>query len=122
MQDFDATAVLNSVDENLIDVFMACIQGLFADEYDQIKLNDLHSISAVVYARQGGKTIEGIEFLNGNDNIDFVQYNKNKTVQGENFVLTQFASTLSRAKNRLYEDLSDINFDGIKYRKDICLN
>ncbi|MBO5385782.1 hypothetical protein J6A64_05650, partial [bacterium] len=115
-------AVLNSVDENLIDVFMACIQGLFADEYDQIKLNDLHSISAVVYARQGGKTIEGIEFLNGNDNIDFVQYNKNKTVQGENFVLTQFASTLSRAKNRLYEDLSDINFDGIKYRKDICLN
>ena len=25
-------------------------------------------------------------------------------------------------KNKLYDDLSEIDFDGIKYRKDVCLN
>ena len=122
MQDFDVAAVLNSVEENLIDVFIACIQGLFADEYEQIKSNDLHSISAVVYARQGGKLINGLELIDNSENLDFIQYNKNLTVQGANFVLTCCASTLSRAKNKLYDDLSEISFDGIKYRKDICLN
>ena len=51
--------------------------------------------------------------------------NKNKyleyeTVIGKNLVLTKTASTLTRARKYLYEDLSMINFDGIKYRKDIC--
>ena len=120
MQNFDARAVLNSVEENLIDVFIACIQGLFADEYEQIKTNDLHSISSVVSARQGGKSIKWFELFDEKDNIDFIQYNKNLTVQGENIVLTRCASTLSRAKGYLYGDLSEINFDGVKYRKDIC--
>ena len=54
------------------------------------------------------------------DDIDFISGDSVKTVQGENFVLTKSASTLSRARNLLYEDLSEIHFDGIKYRKDIC--
>ena len=122
MQDFDAVAVLNSIEEDLIDVFIACVQGLFADEYEQIKSNDLHSISAVVSARQGGKLINGLDLIDDSENLDFIQYNKKQTVQGENFVLTCCASTLSRAKNKLYDNLSEISFDGIKYRKDICQN
>jgi phosphoribosylamine-glycine ligase len=122
MQDFDSKAVLNSVDENLVDVFVACIQGLFADEYEEIKSNDLHSISAVLSTRQVGKQIKGLDLIDDVEDIDYVSGNGKLTVQGENFVLTRCASTLSRAKNKLYDDLSEIDFDGIKYRKDICLN
>ncbi len=122
MQDFDAKAVLNSIDENLIDVFVACIQGLFADEYEEIKSNDMSSISAVVVARQARKSIKGLDMIDDVDNVDFISGNGKLTVQGENFVLTRCASTLSRAKNKLYDDLSEINFDGIKYRKDVCLS
>ena len=122
MQDFDAAAVLNSLEENLISVFVACIQGLFADEYEEIKSNETHSVSALVSARQGGKLISGLNLIDDVDNIDFIQWNKNTTLQGENFVLTRSASTLTRAKNMLYDDLAEITFDGIKYRKDICQN
>ena len=122
MQDFDAKAVLNSLDENLIDVFVACIQGLFADEYEEIKSNDMSSVSTVVVARQSGKPIKCLDMIEDVDDIDFISGNGKFTVQGENFVLTRCASTLSRAKNKLYDDLSEIDFDGIKYRKDICLN
>jgi phosphoribosylamine--glycine ligase len=122
MQDFDACAVLNSVDENLIGVFVACIQGLFSDEYEVIKTNDLHSLSVVVSSRQKDKPITGINYFDDNCNVDFIQGNGKLTTLGENFVLTSSASTLSRAKNNLYDELSEIKFDGIKYRKDICLN
>lgn len=122
LSNFDAAAVLKTVEENLIEVFVACIQGLFADEYDEIKTNNMHTISVVVNARQEGKMISGLDFIENSDNLDFINRNGNKTVKGENFVLTQSANTLSRAKNKLYEDLSEIKFDGIKYRKDICQN
>ena len=122
MQNFDVMAVLNSIDENLINVFVACIEGLFADEYEVIKTNNTHSISSVVFSRQDDKIITGLNNLNDTCNVDFIQGNGKLTTRGENFVLTSGASTLSRAKSNLYEDLSEINFDGIKYRKDICLN
>ena len=122
MQDFDATAVLNSIEENFVDVFVACIQGLFADEYEEIKSNEIYSVSALVSARQSGKQIKGLDLIDDIENVDFITGDGKSTIQGENFVLTRCASTLSRAKNRLYEDLSEIYFDGIKYRKDICQN
>lgn len=120
IQDFDAGVVLSSVEENLVDVFEACIQGLFADEYDEIKTNENSSIAIVVSARQEGKPISELNMIENPDDIDFISGDSVKTVQGENFVLTKSASTLSRARNLLYEDLSEIHFDGIKYRKDIC--
>ena len=61
-----------------------------------------------------------IDIIDDVDTVDFISGNGKLTVQGENFVLTRCASTLSRAKNKLYDDLSEINFDGIKYRKDVC--
>ena len=42
------------------------------------------------------------------------------TTKGQNFIITKSASTLNRAKTYLYDDLSELNFDGIKYRKDIA--
>ena len=58
-------------------------------------------------------------------NVDFIGCKKNLsgeyfTAKGECFVLTRTATTISRAKEYLYDDLNRIKFDGIKYRSDIC--
>ncbi len=121
LQDFDAAAVLNSVEQDLVQVFIACIQGLFADEYEEIKTNNLSSISVVVHSRFDNKLIEGIDNIEDISNIDFIRGNLLQTQKGECFVLTRCANLLSRAKSYLYEDLEQIKFDGIKYRKDIGL-
>ena len=124
-QDFDSSAILNLIEDDLIKIFMACIEGLFSDEYEKITTNNKNSISAVVSSRTYGKVIEGLENIEDIENLDFYrikQTNDNKclTQKGENFVLTRTASTLTRAKTNLYEDLSEIKFDTIKYRTDIA--
>lgn len=126
LQDFDACAVLNTIEDDLIEVFMACITGLFADEYEQIKQNNLASASAVVLSRQPYKVVKGLDKIDAIEDIDFINIQKTSdekylTNQGKAFVLTRSASTLTRAKNLLYEDLEQIDYNGIKYRKDIGL-
>lgn len=123
LQNHDSAAVLNLIDENLIKIFMACVNRFFSDEYEQIKTNNLSAAAATVLSRQNNKIIE-VENIEDIDNIDFntikqltpSQYLSQK---GENFTLTRTAGTLSRAVSYLYEDLAEINFEGIKYRKDI---
>lgn len=122
-QDFDSRAILNLINYNLIKIIFDCIDGLFADEYETIQTNDYSSVSAVIYARQFNKKIKGLDF--DNENIDFIDVKRSAngdylTSIGANFVVTRTASTINRAKTYLYEDLSDINFDGIRFRKDIC--
>ncbi len=121
LQDFDAAAVLNLVDDNLIDIFMACIEGLFADEYEEIKTNELSSVSAVVLSRQNNKVIKGLDNIEDIEFLNVTKTNDEKylTGKGEVLVITKTASTLNRAKNLMYEDLAQIFFDGMKYRKDI---
>lgn len=124
LQDYDAACVLNLVEDDLIKIFKACIDGLFADEYEEIKLNDLSSIAAVVLSRQFNKRILGFEKIDDIDNILFKNTQKTEkgeflTGKGEEFILTRSASTLTRAKSYLYDDLSQVKFDGIRFRKDI---
>lgn len=124
LQDHDASVVLNLCSDNLVEIFMSCINGFFSDEYSSIEMNDCCSISSVVSARQLNKKISGLNLVEDINNIDFININKANneiylTVRGANFVLTRTAGTLSRAKKYLYEDLSQISFEGIKYRKDI---
>ena len=126
MQDFDCAAVLDLVDEDLPKLFHACIEGYFSDEYENIAHSAKCAVSAVVSSRQSSVSIDGLELAEDMNNIDFIdvkQTNDGKylTVKGESFVLTRFASTLTRAKTYLYDDLSVINFAGMNYRKDICL-
>ena len=124
-QDFDIDAVLNLVSDDLIKIMFKCIEGLFADEYETIKTNDYSSVSVVVSARQLNKKIEGLDKLDTPENLSFINVKKLAngdylTTTGANFVLTKTASTLNRARTNLYEDLAEINFDGIRYRNDIC--
>ncbi len=124
-QDFDAGAILNLISDDLIKIMFKCIEGLFADEYEEIKTNNYSSVSAVVYSRQINKKIKGIENIDNDQNLAFINVKKCLngdllTSIGANFVLTRTSSTLNRAKTYLYEDLAEIKFDGIKYRNDIC--
>ncbi|MBD5401376.1 hypothetical protein HDR58_01050 [bacterium] len=126
-QHHDCAAVLNLIDDDLIKIFMSCINGFFSDEYEQIKTNDFASVAATVTARQYNKHINGLDKIEDLSNVDFIKTKKTNndsylTEKGALFTLTRTAGTLSRARNYLYEDLSEIHCEGIKYRKDICAN
>ncbi len=126
LQDFDAAAVLNLIEDDLIEVFSACVDGIFADEWEEIKLNNLASVSACAVSKHNNKVINGLEYVEDLDNIDFSNVQKTAdekylTGIGQVFVMTKTASTLTRAKSYLYEDMACLKFDGMKYRKDICL-
>lgn len=123
LQDIDCQAVLNTMDENLLDLFAACANGFFADEYEDILLNDNVSVSCLVRARKEGIVIPNLDLVESE--ISFLNTEKNKyfeyiSAKGNNIVLTSCAKTFSRAKKILKEDLDLINFDGMRYRCDIC--
>lgn len=123
LSDHDCEAVLNTVDENLFTLFEACAVGSFADDYNSVKISDNSSVSCVVLSRCEDKVISGLDLVEGNltpFNLNKNSYMEFETVSGKNFVLTATARTLSRARCQLYDDLEQIKFDGIKYRKDIC--
>lgn len=124
LQNHDAGVVLNLIDDNLFDVFVSCVNGSFSDVYEQIKTNNLSSVGVVVLSRSENKEISGLDNFDDFDNIDFINVKENDgkyfTQKGAAFVINSTSSTLARARNRLYEDLGEINFDTMKYRKDIC--
>ena len=118
IEDADAQVLFNSVDENLITLFEACAMGDFADDYDVIKTNGLASVSVTVFSRYEGKDIEGIDKLDEPDNLNLCVGNF-KTRKGAVGTLTASASTLTRAKQKLSDEIAAISFEGMKYRKDI---
>ena len=125
LQEHDAAAVLKLVDDDLIRIFKACIDGYFADEYEMIKMNDYTSVAATVLSCKENKVVKGLEMAENFEDIDFSGILKSEegeyvTSKGEVFTISRMASTLSRARDYLYEDLGQIQFDGIKYRKDIA--
>lgn len=125
-QEHDADLVLELIDEDLIQLFIACVVGSFADDYEFISLNNKSGVSCVVSSTGvDEKVIEGLDNLDEHSLISFIKVKKNEyfeylTQTGKTFVLTRSASTLSRARNLLYDDLACIKFNGIHYRKDIC--
>lgn len=48
------------------------------------------------------------------------EYLEYETLGDRTLVVTKKAKTLSRAKQGLYEELEFIEFEGKRYRKDIC--
>ncbi len=122
--DYDCQAILNLLDDNIYLLFEACAIGSFADDYENIKFTDKSSISCILSSRKSGSVISGLDFAE-KDDISFFNLSKNEymeylTVRGYNMVITKTANTLSRARNNLYEDIELINFDGKKFRNDIC--
>lgn len=125
LKEHDAQLVLDLLDENLFTLFEACAVGSFADDYESIKLNGLSGVASVLYSRNTGKAVTGIDKVDDDTTITPFALSKNEylefnTIKGRSFVVTRTASTLTRAKNLLYENIDVINFDGKKYRTDIC--
>ena len=129
MQDADAPAILDSINDDLYSLFESCIIGSFSDEIEQIKLNNKSYVSVVLSCKNNNNT-ENI--INGIDNISenvitsfYSSVIKNKYLEfeankGPVLVLTASASTPAKASNMVYEEIEDINFNGISYRSDIC--
>lgn len=121
----DCQAVLNLINENLYTLFEACAVGSFADDYDAIDVFENSSVSCVLSSgKLKDNLISGLELA---DDLDINHFNTRRneymeylTSGGRTVVLTRTASTLSRARELLYENVDVINFSGKKYRKDIC--
>ncbi len=127
LKEHDAQAVLNFIDTDLYSVFEACAVGSFADDYDFafLPVKDLSIVSGVLLSRKEGAIITGLELVDDSTDVSHFATTKNNyfeylTNKGRTLVLTQTASTLSRARELLYDNINEIYFDGIKYRHDIC--
>ena len=129
LQDSDAAGILNCIDDDLYDLFEACIIGSFSDEFDSLNLNNKQSVSVTLtckYKDNKENIISGIDNLEDETLVTFYPaVLKNKYLEyeakfGAVMVVTSSASSVSKACEKVYNELKDIDFSGIYYRKDIC--
>lgn len=128
MQDCDAASVLEIIDDDLYDLMQSCIVGSFSDEAEQIRTKENYSVSLTLTCKNktnNENVIEGLDLLD-EDTIQTFYPNviKNKYLEyevqnGPVMILTSIAPTVSRAVEKVYSEAKDINFAGIRYRKDI---
>ncbi len=111
LQNHDAGVVLSLIEDDLLEIFNACINGFFADEYEEIKTNDYCSAASVLFSDSIGGKIN-IERLGDMDNVDFINISckDGEYTISSNEVLTLSckASTISRAKTLVEEELKEI--------------
>ena len=129
MQDCDASAILEILDDDLYELFDSCIIGSFSDEADTIRLNDKFAASLVLNCKNK-QNIENI--INGLDNLDddtnivfYPSVIKNKYLEyeanaGPVLMITTTAATAAAAVSKMYSEAAEIEFKSVSYRKDIC--
>lgn len=120
----DCQVIMALLNENIYHLFQACVVGSFADDYEYLDIQDSNAISVSLLAKKEGEIIEGLDNLDDETQIAHFNTTKNQYLEyetglGRTLVLTRKARVLSKAKEDLYDELSLINFNGIKYRKDI---
>lgn len=126
LQDHDAHAVLSLLDSDIFNIMQACAIGSFSDDYDMLDFKDEYSLSCVVSSgKNRGDIIEGLNDLDettfvGHLNTKQNEYTEYETLGDRAIVLTTNGKTLSRAMDRMSDELDLINFTGKTYRKDIC--
>ena len=126
LQDHDADCILSLLDENIFKLMHACVIGSFSDEYDIIDIKDEYAVSCVLSCGQTkGNVISGLdnlleETLVGHINTKQNEYTEYETLGDRTLVITTTAKTMSRAMDKLSEEIDTIDFRGKTYRKDIC--
>lgn len=128
MQDCDCQAVLKVSDAKLYSLFESCVIGSFSDEVEYIPQKDLFATSIVLTCKNRKNVENAIAGLEECDDYDYAFYpavHKNRYLEyevqnGSVMLLTATGSTVSSATSRAYEEVKNITFDGIFYRKDIC--
>lgn len=129
MQDCDAMAILSNIDEDLYELFDACIIGSFSDEFESIRLKEQFSSTLVLTCKNKNNTenaIKGLELLDENTKVVFYpNVTKNKYLEyeantGSVLSITTCAPTLAKTVKKMYEEADEITFESLDYRKDIC--
>lgn len=124
LQTPDCQGILALLNENLYQLFHACAIGSFADDYNQLDISDNSAVSCVLTTRAKEAVIEGLDNLDESTDVAHFNTKKNRYMEfetqgGRTLVMTTTAHVLSRAIESLYDEISMLNFDGMKYRKDI---
>lgn len=129
MQDCDAAAVLEMINEDLYDLFTSCIIGSFSDETDNIKFNEKYTASLVLRCKNkenNENIINGLDNLSDETNITFYPaVTKNKYLEyeaneGPVLIVSSSAATPASAVKKMYEEAQNIEYNSVSYRKDIC--
>lgn len=120
----DCQGILALLNENLYNLFQACVIGSFADDFDRLDISDNYAASCTLLAKKSGEIIHGLDDLDENTQVAHFNTKKNiyleyETAVGRNLVLTRTARILSKAVEDLYDELSAFGSD-LKYRKDIA--
>ncbi len=129
LQDTDAAAIIDNIEDDLYNLFEMCIIGSFSDEADYIQLNGKQYVS--ITARCTNKNFMN-NIISGINNLDeetittyYPSIIKNRYLEyeasyGPVLILTSYASSLTKAKEKVYEEMKCIDYKGLIYRKDIC--
>lgn len=123
----DAQGILALLNENIYHLLLACVVGSFGDDYVQLDISDSYSASCVLTSKKKGDIIYGLDDLDESTQVSHFDTKKNTYLEYEttgerNLVLTRTARVLSKAIDDLYDEISVVKFDGIKFRKDLGAN
>lgn len=124
ISDSDAQGVLALLDIDLIKLIDDCMMGVFADMYDYIPQKELFALSCVLSSRNDDEIISGLNLLDEDVLTAFYPVGKNKyleytTLKGKVLNLTVLAGTISRARQKLYQEVEEVSFATKNFRKDI---
>ncbi len=129
MQDCDCSAIIENVDDDLLMLMQACTVGSFSDEVDFISQKDLFLTSVVLTCKNKENvenSISGLENIDENAFLAFYpQVTKNRYLEyeannGAVLVITASGRTVTSSAERAYDEVENIRFKGLSYRKDIC--
>lgn len=120
----DVQGILALLNENIYHLLLACVVGSFGDDYEQLDISDKYSASCVLASKKKGDIIYGFDDLDESTQVSHFDTKKNiyleyETTGERNLVLTRTARVLSKAIDDLYDEISVIKFDGMKFRKDL---
>lgn len=123
----DSQSILALLNENIYHLLLACVVGSFGDDYEQLDISDKYSASCVLTSKKKGDIIYGLDDLDESTQVSHFDTNKNvyleyETTGERNLVLTRTARVLSKAIDDLYDEVSVVKFDGMKFRKDLGEN
>ena len=129
MQNCDAPALLEILDADILALMESCIVGSFSDEVDFIPQKDMAATTVVLtskYQETSENPIEGLDLLEDSSIVAYYPaVRKNKYLEyeaayGPVISVTALGRTATSATEKVYEELENINFKGISFRKDIC--
>jgi len=130
--DPETQAVLPLIEDDFFEILYSAVTGALGDDYESFKLEDRYAV-CVVLASGGypgsfkkGYPIEGLDDVDDDDTIVFHsgtemnKYGEIVSAGGRVLAVTSLASTIHRAYDKVYEAVEMINFQDMRYRKDIA--